>query len=191
MTKIEEALAGRRSYYRIHKNLPVPTGQVERLVKELSELVPDAFDMKSSCVILLLGNKHDDFWDLVYDTFGGKVAREKIDSFKMGAGTVLYFYDEKVIDHMKETFPTYAENFSVWANQSSGMLQLSIWTGLRELGIGATVQHYNPVIDEAVKKRFGLPERYRMVAQMPFGGIGEEPAPKEKEDISLRVQIIS
>ena len=58
---------------------------------------------------------------------------------------------------MQETYPSYAENFPVWANQSSGMLHLSLWTALRELGIGATVQHYNPVIDEAVRKRFDLP----------------------------------
>ena len=92
---------------------------------------------------------------------------------------------------MQETYPSYAENFPVWANQSSGMLQLSLWTALRELGIGATVQHYNPVIDEAVRKRFDLPGHYKMVVQMPFGGIAEESEPKKKEDISLRVQVIS
>ena len=191
MTKIAEALSGRRSYYQIHKEIPVLPAQVEETVKELTELVPDAFDMKSSRVVLLMGEAHDDFWNLVYDCFGGKVAHEKTDSFKAGAGTILYFYDEKVVEKMQETYPSYAENFPVWANQSSGMLQLSLWTALRELGIGATVQHYNPVIDEAVRKRFDLPGHYKMVAQMPFGGIAEEPEPKKKEDISLRVQVIS
>jgi len=174
MTKIAEALSGRRSYYQIHKEIPVSPAQVEETVKELTELVPDAFDMKSSRVVLLMGEAHDDFWNLVYDCFGGKVAREKTDSFKAGAGTILYFYDEKVVEKMQETYPSYAENFPVWANQSSGMLQ-----------------HYNPVIDEAVRKRFDLPEHYKLVAQMPFGGIAEEPEPKKKEDISLRVQVIS
>ena len=37
------------------------------------------------------------------------------------------------------------------------MLQISIWTALRELNIGANLQHYNPVIDETVKKMFGVP----------------------------------
>ena len=91
MTKIAEALSGRRSYYQIHKEIPVSPAQVEETVKELTELVPDAFDMKSSRVVLLMGEAHDDFWNLVYDCFGGKVAREKTDSFKAGAGTILYF----------------------------------------------------------------------------------------------------
>ena len=32
------------------------------------------------------------------------------------------------------------------------MLQINIWTALRELGVGANLQHYNPlVIDDAVR----------------------------------------
>ncbi|MDU7217467.1 MAG: hypothetical protein E6293_08260 [Dialister sp.] len=50
---------------------------------------------------------------------------------------------------------------------------------------------YHTSADEAVRKRFDLPGHYKMVAQMPFGGIAEEPEPKKKEDISLRVQVIS
>lgn len=91
---------------------------------------------------------------------------------------------------MQEQFPRYAENFTVWANQANGMLQLAIWSGLRELGIGASLQHYNPVIDERVKKLLQLPEEYVFVAQMPFGGIVNEPALKEKEDINKRVRVV-
>lgn len=91
---------------------------------------------------------------------------------------------------MQEKFPLYADNFPLWASQSSAMLQLTIWSGLRELGIGASLQHYNPVIDEVVKKLLNLPASYVLVAQMPFGGILEEPAPKEKEEIQTRVQFV-
>lgn len=73
--------------------------------------------------------------------------------------------------------------------QSSAMLQISIWSGLRELGIGASLQHYNPVIDQKVRELFDLPESYLLIAQMPFGGIVNEPDLKEKEDITKRVQI--
>ena len=68
------------------------------------------------------------------------------------------------------------------------MLQLAIWSSLRELGIGASLQHYNPVIDARVRELFDLPEEYVLVAEMPFGGIGEEPAPKPAENIRERVQ---
>ena len=69
------------------------------------------------------------------------------------------------------------------------MLQISIWSGLRELGIGASLQHYNPGRDQKGRELFDWPESYLLIAQMPFGGIGNEPDPKEKEDISKRVRI--
>lgn len=53
---------------------------------------------------------------------------------------------------MQEQFSTYAENSPIWANQANGMLQLSVWSILGELNIGASLQHYNPVIDAKVKE---------------------------------------
>lgn len=176
-----KALGKRRSYYQIGKKLPVSEDVIEQTVSEAVRLVPDAFDMKSQRVVLVLGNKQDALWDAVYDAFGGKVSREKIDSFKAGAGTVLYFTDESVVKELQGRFPLYAPNFPVWASQSNGMLQISVWTALRELGVGASIQHYNPVIDEAVRKLFGVPESWKLVAQMPFGGIVSEPEPKKPE----------
>ncbi len=172
------------------KSCPWGGGPGDRAGGEASELVPDAFNMKSSRVVVALGEKQDMLWNTVYDAFGGKVAREKIDSFRAGAGAVLYFYDEAVVQALQAQFPLYAANFPGWALQSSGMLQLSVWSGLRELGVGASLQHYNPIIDKDVRALFGLPESYRLVAQMPFGSIKDEPEPKEKEDISLRVTTV-
>jgi uncharacterized protein len=186
---IIESISKRRTYYQINKELPVSTDKIKEVVKQATELVPDAFNMKSARVVLALGAKQDELWDAVYDAFGGKVAREKIDGFKAGAGTVLYFYDEDVVKSLQEQFPLYAPNFPVWANQANGMLQFTIWTALRELGVGANLQHYNPVIDDAVKKLFNVPASWKLIAQMPFGGIVAEPDAKEKEDISVRVKV--
>ena len=186
---IIESLQKRRSYYQINRDLPVDESEIVCRIETLTELVPDAFNMKSSRVVVALGSKQDLLWNTIFDVFGGKVPREKIDSFRAGAGTVLYFYDENVVKGLQEQFPRYAENFPGWALQSSGMLQLSIWSGLRELGVGASLQHYNPVIDEAVRRLFSLPDSYHLIAQMPFGGIAAEPDSKEPEDISQRVRI--
>lgn len=159
------------------------------LIKEATELVPDAFNMKSQRVIVVLGDKQDTLWDGIYDAFGGKVAREKIDSFKAAYGTILYFIDDNTVKALQEKFPRYAENFPVWAQQANGMLQINIWAGLAELGVGANIQHYNPVIDHLVKDMFQVPEGYRLIAQMPFGGVESEREPKEKEDISARITV--
>ncbi len=75
--------------------------------------------MKSSRVVVVEGEMQDTLWDTIYDVFEGKVSREKIDSFSNGAGTILYFYDRSVVKAMQEQFPSYAENFPVWANQAN------------------------------------------------------------------------
>lgn len=170
---IIKSLENRRTYYNIDKNLPVLEKEIEEKIKEVTELVPDAFNMKSARIVLAFGEKHDRLWDEIYNVFEGKVPREKIDSFKAGAGTVLFLYDEATVKKMQEQFSTYADNFPVWANQANGMLQ-----------------HYNPVIDARVKEIFDIPENFKLVAQMPFGGIVSEPDKKEKEDIDKRVTVL-
>lgn len=187
MAHIFEGIADRRSVYALGKNIPVSDDELVEFVRRTTELVPDAFNMKSQRVVVALGDKQDALWDAVYDAFGGKVAREKIDGFKAAHGTVLFFYDQDVIDAMQKNVPAYAQNFPVWAQQSNGMLQFSVWTGLRSLGIGANLQHYNPVIDDAVKQLLDVPSNYVLVAQMPFGSIEAQPDPKAAEDIDARV----
>ena len=120
---IQESLAKRRTYYNINKELPVAEEEVVALVENTTELVPDAFNMKSARVIVVTKAKQDELWDAIYEAFGGKVAREKIDSFKAGYGTLLYFYDEDVVKGLQEQFPLYAANFPIWAQQANGMLQ--------------------------------------------------------------------
>lgn len=188
---IINSLKRRRTYYNIKKEMPVSIEKVIEVVEEITELVPDAFNMKSSRVVIVHGEMQNKLWDKVYDVFGGKVPREKIDSFKAGAGTILYFYDKKVVESLQNQYPAYADNFPVWANHASAMLQIAVWSGLRELEVGASLQHYNPVIDKAVKELLNIPEEYVLIAEMPFGAIGEEPAQKEKEDIKKRVTVIS
>ncbi len=188
--KIIDSLKQRRSNYDINKNLPVEEKVVFDFIKEATELVPDAFNMKSSRVVVVTKENQDLLWDKIYEVFNGQVPREKIDGFKNGYGTILYFVDNNVVKGLQEQFPPYAPKFIEWSKQSAGMLELSIWSGLKELGIGASLQHYNPVIDDAVKELFSIPESYELNAQMPFGGINSEPSAKEKEDISLRVTIL-
>lgn len=188
--RILDALEKRRTHYDINKELPVAEEKVRELVERATELVPDAFNMKSSRVVVVTGEEQDRLWDGIYNVFEGKVPREKIDGFKAGYGTILYFYDQDVVHHMQDQFPSYAANFPEWASQASAMLQISIWSGLKELGVGASLQHYNPVIDEAVRKLLHLPGNYVLNAQMPFGGINSHPEAKPKEDVSKRVSFL-
>ena len=187
---IIKSLEKRRTYYNLDKKIPISEQEVEEKVKKVTELVPDAFNMKSARVVLVFGEKHEQLWDEIYDVFEGKVPREKLDLFKNGAGTILFLYDQDIVKKMQEQFHTYADNFPIWANQANGMLQIVMWSMLRELNIGASLQHYNPIIDAKVKELFDIPESCMLVAQMPFGGIKKEPDEKEKEDINKSVSVV-
>lgn len=187
------ALRNRRSVYDLNNELPVFQDKIFDFVRDAVWYVPDAFNMQSQRVIVIVGDNHKRFWDAVYDDLvnhiGDHVPHERFDSFSAAAGTILYFYDSAVLEETRRQYPLYAENFHDWAMQSNGMLQFVIWAGLAEMGVGANLQHYNPIIDKMVTQMFNLPESWVLVAEMPFGGIVKQPAKKPKEDISIRVRI--
>ena len=193
MNSFIEMIKNRRSVYGLNKNLPVFEDKIFDLVRDSVRYVPDAFDMKSQRVIVVVGDAHEKFWNRVYDELvratGGPIPRERLDSFAAAAGTILYFYDSAVVEEVRRKYPLYAENFHDWVMQSNGMLQFAIWAGLATMNVGANLQHYNPVIDKMVRDMFDLPDVWTLVAQMPFGGIEKMPAPKPDEDIDIRVKI--
>ena len=186
---VNDALKIRRSIYQIDESAPIDDDAIVKIVTDATELVPDAFNMRSQRVIVALGDENKKLWDAAYDAFGGKVARERIDGFAAGRGTVLYYIDDAVVSALQEKYALYADNFPIWAQQANGMLQIAVWAGLAEAGVGANIQHYNPVIDAAVAELFDVPQAWRLVAQMPFGGIAAPAGEKDAEDISLRVVV--
>ena len=55
---------------------------------------------------------------------------------------------------------------------------LRVRWALEEAGLGASLQHYNPLVDEVVRKHWGVHGNWQLRAQMPFGsnegGFGEK-----------------
>ena len=70
------------------------------------------------------------------------------------------------------------------------MLQFSVWTELAEEGVGASLQHYNPLIDDEVHSTFSLPTSWELIAQMPYGDIVTPAGPKESADVNERVKVL-
>ena len=50
----------------------------------------------------------------------------------------------------------YADNFPVWSEHSTAIAQFAVWTALAEANVGASLQHYNPVVDEAAAKEWSI-----------------------------------
>ena len=53
--------------------------------------------------------------------------------------------------------------------------------------VGASLQHYNPLIDDEVRKAWNLPGDWKLVAQMPFGVPVAQPGSKEVMSLDERV----
>lgn len=185
MNEFFEAIQNRRSIYGLSSEVTLSAAALRDLIETAVTHVPSAFNSQTSRVILLTGDSHKRLWDLTLNRLRAIVpaekfqpTEEKIGSFAAGHGTILYFEAQDTIKELQAGFPLYAENFPTWSQQSSGMLQFAIWTALALEGLGASLQHYNPLIDGDVAKAFEVPETWKLIAQMPFGtptaGAGEK-----------------
>jgi len=193
----KEALKNRRTYYTISNKSLVSDQEIEDIVNYAVTHVPSAFNSQSTRIVLLLGENHKKLWNIVKETLRKIVPAEafsatenKIDrAFAAGYGTVLYFEDQTVVKGLQDAFPAYAENFPVWSNHTSAMHQLAIWTMLEEVGFGASIQHYNPLIDEEAAKEWNLPSTWKLIAEMPFGVPTQGPGEKEFKPLDERIKV--
>jgi uncharacterized protein len=192
----KEALKHRRSYYSIGNQSPVSDKKIEEIVKYAVTHVPSAFNSQSTRVVVLLGENHQKLWSIVKETLRKIVpaaafdsTEAKIDSFAAGYASLLYFEDQTVVESLQNAFPSYADNFPIWSQQTSGMHQLAIWTMLEDAGFGATVQHYNPLIDDEVRTTWNIPVSWKLIAEMPFGAPTGEPGEKAFQPIDERVKV--
>jgi len=188
------AVADRRTFYGIGKEVEVSDEKIEEVVSHAVKHTPSSFNSQSARVVLLLKAEHDNLWDITMEALRKVVPPEKfaptedkINSFKSGYGTVLYFEDNGVLESLQNNFPLYAHNFPVWSQQSNGMLQFVIWSGLQTEGLGASLQHYNELIEEEVKKQWSIPADWKMIAQMPFGAPTDQPGEKQINPLSDRL----
>lgn len=172
------SIKNRRTIYALDKQLPVSQEKIVELVKEAVSHSPSAFNSQSSRVVVLFGAEHEQFWNIAKDELKKIVPADafaatetKLNSFAAGAGTVLFFEDQTVVRQLQEQFALYADNFPVWSEQASGMAQFAVWTALAEHKVGASLQHYNPLVDAQTHKTWNLPESWKLRAQMPFGAI--------------------
>lgn len=193
---LEQAIEKRRSIYHIGDKPELSDQEIVEIVEQSVKYCPTAFNSQSARVAVLFGNNHHRFWEFVRETLRKVVPEDKfapteakIDSFDAGHGTILFFEDETVVQKLQQDFPLYKENFPRWSEQSNGMLQYIIWTALAEHNIGASLQHYNPLINELVAKEWNIPGGWKLIAEMPFGNIEAPAGEKAMIPVAERVKI--
>jgi predicted oxidoreductase (fatty acid repression mutant protein) len=82
----------------------------------------------------------------------------------------MFFEDESVVEGMQAKYPIYSDKFPVWATQADAMLQFTLWVALEAEGLGANLQHYNPLVNAKVTETWKLPANWTLNAQIVFGG---------------------
>lgn len=194
MTDITEYFQKRRSIYALGKDVKLSQTQIADLVKECVKDAPSAFNSQTARAVVLFGAWHQKIWDIVLrhlrkvtpeDKFAA--TQNKIASFAAAYGTVLFFEDMSVVEGLQKQYPLYHDAFPLFSCQSSGMVQYMVWTAFAAEGIGASLQHYNPLIDDDVKEEFKLPKTWKLMSQMPFGSIEKEAEEKSFLPIENRV----
>ncbi len=196
--RLTNAMEQRRSVYALSPESPVPQEQILSLVEHAVQYVPSAFHSQSQRVAVLFGEQHTKLWNEVTLSALKQVVppeqfaptQEKIASFANSYGTVLFFNHTPTTEHLMREFALYKDNFPLWAEQANGMLQYAVWMLLEAEGLGASLQHYAPLIDEGVYNTFGIDRSWRLIAQMPFGLPATQPEPKEFMPLTERMRVL-
>jgi len=186
-----DLVKSRRTYYALKSESPVPDSVIETIVQDAILHVPSSFNTQTTRVVLLLKEEHKKLWNAVLKIMEGLVAagkvpkemfenntKPKLEGFRNGYGTVLFFVDYESLGPIKEKFAVYADKFDPFAQESNAMSQFLVWTALEAEGFGANLQHYSPLVDADIQKEWDVPASWKLDAQLVFGtpaaGAGEK-----------------
>ncbi|SPL70637.1 nitroreductase family protein [Acinetobacter stercoris] len=178
-----DLIHNRRTIYAIGRNTNATPEHLTDLIQNAIRQSPSSFNSQSSRAVILFNGEHAKFWEIVKeklksyakDEIAAEKTAKKMDSFIAGVGTVLFFEDMEVVKKLQDQFPSYADNFPIWAEHSTAIAQFATWSTLHEEGLGASLQHYNPIVDDQVHKEWNIPESWKLRAQLVFGSV-EAPA---------------
>ncbi|KAF2265048.1 nitroreductase family protein [Lojkania enalia] len=187
MTKsILDAIKTRRTIYSLNKEMPISDKQIVELTKQAVLHVPSAFNSQSTRLVVLLNADHEKFWNYVLEILKPMVPDDqwgqtegKVKSFQAGYGTILFLEDPEPVEALRKAFPLYAHHFGDWSDHSNAMHQYALWLALEAEGAGASLQHYNPIIDRKAAEEWNIPVDWKLRAQMVFGGKAAEAGEKQ------------
>lgn len=192
-----DLITKRRTIYAIGKNVEQSPEYLTDLIQNAIKQSPSSFNSQSSRAVILFNGEHETFWGFVADKLKSYAKDEesaakttaKMATFTAGTGTVLFFEDQNVVKGLQEQFPSYAENFPIWAEHSTAIAQFSTWTALHTEGLGASLQHYNPIVDEQVHAEWDIPENWKLRAQLVFGSVEGEARAKDYLEDDQRFKV--
>ncbi|RZG44101.1 nitroreductase family protein [Acinetobacter wuhouensis] len=193
-----EDMKKRRSYYELSNRVSLSPEYLTQLIKEAARCCPSALNSQSARIVILLEDSHFKFWKMVKEVQHHAVAEAiwesmdvKVDRCASAFGTVLFFEDQDIIQSLQKRKPLQAEEFQLWSEQTSGMVQYAVWTAIASTGLGASIHHFNPSIDQATTDLLDLPKQWQLKAQLVFGSILETAVNKNELNDEVIFRVLS
>ena len=187
----------RRSVYALDRNLPLPPEEIAAIVRHALRYSPSPFNSHSVRLLVLFGAEHEKLWDFAAEVLQAAVSPEifaeqtapQLAAVRGAAGSILFYQDTDVVSDLQQRMPLYADTFPVSADKEFAMMQYAIWTTFAAAGIGANIQHYNPLIDETIAQTWQVPTHWQLRSQMVFGGIAVPAVEREYAPTKPRLRI--
>ena len=197
MSPLSELVKKRRSQYAIGNNTDLTNEEIAERITQIVRDVPTASNSQTTRIAIVFGEENVKLWDHILDVQKDVMPEEMwgmmsgvMEGAKGGVGTIIFFEDLDAVEKM----PTSPARVEVYKQNNNANAQYATWLALTDLGLGGSLQHmnvgYEQGFDKSVKELLGLPERWEMQAQMPFGSIEGENEPKEYIADSERVVVI-
>jgi len=184
-----DAIENRRSIYGLDKKTTVSDDKIKEIATHIIKETPSSFNSQSSRLVVLIKEEHDKFWDTTTAILKAHVPEDKwehtgqrMDMFKAAYGTVLFYEDPEPIKALQSKFPQYADKFPQWSEHTSAMHQFALWTALEAEGLGANLQHYNPLPDQKASEIWNVPLEWSLKSQLVFGN----PVDAKREKIQAK-----
>jgi len=172
-----EAVTQRRSVYTLSPESTISDAELNTILETALEQAPSTFGSFTTRLHVVLKEEHFKLWDIVDEVVRGIMPAEayeahtksRIEGFRNAYGTILFFEDPENTRSLQEKFPNFKDHFPTWSQHTSAIHQYIIWTALANSGLGANLQHYNPIIDQKVQDQWNIPADWTLTAQLVFG----------------------
>ncbi|KZF21746.1 putative fatty acid repression mutant protein [Xylona heveae TC161] len=191
-----DAIKARRTYYQITNESTISDDRIQELVTDVLLNAPSAYNSQSARLVILLKEDHEKLWDIAKEVRKAAVAADafpaieaKINALRAGYGTILFYEDIPTVQACQEKFKAFADKFIQFSEHSSAMHQYALWTALEAEGLGASLQHQNPFIDQRVAGEWGVPLDWDLKAQLVFGKPTGQPGEKTAKPVEERLKV--
>ncbi|KAL9531738.1 putative nitroreductase [Sphaerulina musiva] len=193
-----EAVKHRRTIYQLTKQSTISDDRIKEIATQAIKDVPSSFNSQSARLVVLVKEKHDEFWGIVENILKAVVPSEqwehtasRLKGFQNAYGTILFYEDPEPIKALQSKYAIYADKFPQWSEHTTAMHQYELWTALEAEGLGCNLQHYNPLPDQKAAEAFNIPLDWSLKAQLVFGtpaeGAREGLAARSEEPIEKRL----